>query len=71
MAKDTPCNMPDETLLGEAAKETDQKVWDLDTVLGFGNYQHFQIWVVQSLIAIIGALNYYHLVFMVSELQHL
>lgn len=59
--------MPDETLLGEAAKEADQKVWDLDTVLGFGNYQHFQIWVVQSLIAIIGALNYYHLVFMVSD----
>ena len=67
MSKDTSKSLPDEFLLDAATKEAAQKTWDLDSVLGFGNYQHFQIWVVQTLVAIIGALNYYHLVFMVSD----
>jgi hypothetical protein len=40
---------------------------DLGSILGYGNYQHFQIWVLQTLIALIGAINYYHIVFMVSD----
>jgi len=67
MAKETEQSFPDENLLEEVAKDADLKIWNLDSVLGFGNYQHFQVWIIQSLIAIIGALNYYHLVFMVSD----
>lgn len=43
------------------------EVTDLDSVLGYGNYQKFQIWVLQTIIAIIGAINYYHVVFLVSD----
>ena len=40
---------------------------DLDSVLSYGSYQRFQIWVLQFAIAIIGAINYYHIVFLVSD----
>ena len=33
----------------------------------FQNYLLFQVWVLQTLIAIIGAINYYHIVFLVSD----
>ena len=44
-----------------------ERARQLDTILGFGNYQWFQVWVLQTLIAIIGAINYYHVVFLVSD----
>ena len=48
-------------------KAPEERAWDLDTLLGYGNYQRFQIWIVQMMIAAIGAINYYHIVFMVSD----
>ena len=44
-----------------------ERARQLDTILGFGNYQWFQVWVLQTLIAVIGAINYYHIVFLVSD----
>ena len=53
---------------GEKGLEAEKvEVTGLDSVLGYGNYQRFQIWVLQTIIAIIGAINYYHVVFLVSD----
>lgn len=51
----------------EVMEEEEKKDMDLDSVLSYGSYQRFQIWVLQFAIAIIGAINYYHIVFMVSD----
>ena len=67
MGASTVDRQPDEIVLEDTGKVADQKTWDLDTMLGFGYYQYFQVWVVQTLIAIIGAMNYFHLMFMVSD----
>jgi len=49
-------------------KNTNKKTYpDLDSLLGFGRFQHFQIWVFQALTATIGAINYMHIFFLVSE----
>ena len=56
-------------VMEEEEEEKKDKVakLDLDSVLSYGSYQRFQIWVLQFAIAIIGAINYYHIVFMVSD----
>ena len=40
---------------------------DLDDLLGYGRFHLFQIWVVQTLVAIIGAIDYFQLIMMTSE----
>jgi len=52
---------------GTSCLSEKERARQLDTILGFGNYQWFQVWVLQTLIAIIGAINYYHVVFLVSD----
>ena len=51
----------------EEEKKDKEAELDLDSVLSYGSYQRFQIWVLQFAIAIIGAINYYHIVFLVSD----
>ena len=34
----------------------EEEEWTMDSLLGFGRFHHFQIWVVQSVVAILGKL---------------
>ena len=34
----------------------EEEEWTMDSLLGFGRFHHFQIWVVQSVVAILGQL---------------
>ncbi|XP_023333212.1 organic cation transporter 1 isoform X2 [Eurytemora carolleeae] len=48
--------------------KTEHKIYpDLDTLLGFGKFQHFQIWVFQTIVAILGALSFLQLIYIVSD----
>jgi hypothetical protein len=35
-------------------KKDEEEEWTMDNLLGFGRFHHFQIWVVQTVVAIIG-----------------
>jgi hypothetical protein len=35
-------------------EEEEEEEWTMDNLLGFGRFHHFQIWVVQTVVAIIG-----------------
>ena len=37
-------------------KVEDEEEWTMDSLLGFGWFHHFQIWVVQTVVAILGKL---------------
>ena len=37
-------------------KVEEEEEWTMDSLLGFGRFHHFQIWVVQSVVAILGKL---------------
>ena len=43
------------------------KIDSLESLFGFGYYHHFQIWIVQTLIALTGAVSYFHMFFMVAD----
>ena len=34
----------------------EEEEWTMDSLLGFGWFHHFQIWVVQTVVAILGKL---------------
>ncbi|XP_023349584.1 solute carrier family 22 member 15 [Eurytemora carolleeae] len=52
---------------GEPQKTMHKMYRDMDSLLGFGKFQHFQIWVFQTLISIIGGYDGLQLIFMVSD----
>jgi hypothetical protein len=35
-------------------KEQEEEEWTMDSLLGFGRFHYFQIWVVQALVAVLG-----------------
>ena len=53
--------------LEENTQPVDAEFNDIEDLYGFGNFHHFQIWVVQTLVALSGAITYFHLYFMVSD----
>ena len=42
----------------------------LEELLGYGKYQYFQVWVFLGLLSFIGAMNYCHLMFLVTKTSH-
>ena len=51
----------------EPRAKSRSKIDSLESLFGFGYYHHFQIWIVQTLIALCGAVNYFHMYFMVAD----
>jgi len=56
-----------EILLINNSDKSKDEFSDLDQILGNGRFQLFMVWVIQTLVAFIGAINYYYLVFMVID----
>ena len=42
----------------------------LETILGYGRFQKFQVWVFVGLVSFIGAMNYFQLMFLVTKSSH-
>ena len=42
----------------------------LEELLGYGKYQYFQVWVFLGLLSFIGAMNFCHLMFLVTKGDH-
>ena len=42
----------------------------LEELLGYGKYQYFQVWVFLGLLSFIGAMNFCHLMFLVTKPEH-
>ena len=42
----------------------------LEELLGYGKYQYFQVWVFLGLLSFIGAMNFAHLMFLVTKPSH-
>ena len=42
----------------------------LETLLGYGRFQVFQVWVFLGLVGFIGALNIFHLMFTITKKPH-
>ena len=42
----------------------------LEELLGYGKYQYFQVWVFLGLLSFIGAMNFCHLMLLVTKSEH-
>lgn len=65
-----------EPLAGESAVASPKKMdtkWAnqrLEEILGYGKYQYFQVWIFLGLLSFIGAMNFCHLMFLVTKGDH-
>jgi hypothetical protein len=41
----------------EGKKEEEKEEWTIDSLLGFGKFHYFQVWVIQTVIAFLGRLT--------------
>ena len=61
-------------LAGEKKEDSNMnKKWAnerLEELLGYGKYQYFQVWVFLGLLSFIGAMNFAHLMFLVTKPSH-
>lgn len=52
---------------GGTAKWANQR---LEEMLGFGKYQWFQVWIFLGLTSFLGAMDMFHMIFMVTKKLH-
>ncbi len=41
----------------EEGEKEEEEEWTMDKLLGFGRFHHFQLWVIQALLSVLGRLQ--------------
>lgn len=63
----------EDSLLASKKQQVQSEKWAnqrLDELLGYGKYQKFQVWAFLGLCSFVGAMNYFHPMFLVTKKMH-
>ena len=63
----------EEVSLVSSKKKVQSEKWAnerLDELLGYGRFQKFQVWAFLGLCSFVGAMNYFHPMFLVTKKMH-